>query len=76
MHERAIDNYLPSADIVFLDGGFHGGTDLRPALDESLRVMEQAQFSLADVVVISDFRIPCSGARPLAHLRQFMAFQH
>jgi uncharacterized protein with von Willebrand factor type A (vWA) domain len=42
----------------FLAGSFHGGTDLRPALAESLRVLEAGPFTHADVLVISDFRVP------------------
>jgi len=42
----------------FLSGSFHGGTDLRPALAEVLNVLETGQFEHADVLVISDFKIP------------------
>lgn len=44
--------------LSFVAGGFHGGTDLRPALQEALRMLDEQAFSLADVVVISDFRVP------------------
>jgi len=42
----------------FLGGSFHGGTDLRPALAEALNTLETRRFENADVLVISDFRIP------------------
>jgi uncharacterized protein with von Willebrand factor type A (vWA) domain len=42
----------------FLGGSFHGGTDLRPALDEALTVLESEEFAHADVLVVSDFRVP------------------
>lgn len=47
-----------AAVLSFLTGGFHGGTDLRPALEEALRVLTEERFSRADVVVLSDFRVP------------------
>lgn len=42
----------------FLGGSFHGGTDLRPALASALETLEREAFRNADVLVISDFRIP------------------
>jgi uncharacterized protein with von Willebrand factor type A (vWA) domain len=42
----------------FLGGGFHGGTDLRPALEASLALLEEESYRLADVLVVSDFRVP------------------
>jgi uncharacterized protein with von Willebrand factor type A (vWA) domain len=42
----------------FLSGGFHGGTDLRPALHEALAALETNRFRNADVLVLSDFRVP------------------
>ena len=42
----------------FLSFSFHGGTDLRPALEETLRTLETEQYRRADVLVISDFRVP------------------
>ncbi|MEE8441052.1 MAG: VWA domain-containing protein [Spirochaetia bacterium] len=42
----------------FLGGSFHGGTDLRPALAEALHTLETGRFEHADVLVISDFKIP------------------
>ena len=43
---------------AFLGGSFHGGTDLRAALEESLRLLETQELRYADVLVISDFRVP------------------
>jgi len=42
----------------FLGRGFHGGTDLRPALAGALTMLETESFENADVLVISDFKIP------------------
>jgi uncharacterized protein with von Willebrand factor type A (vWA) domain len=42
----------------FLGSSFHGGTDLRAALTESLRILETQQFRYSDVLVVSDFKIP------------------
>lgn len=42
----------------FLSYSFHGGTDLRPALDEALRVVRTTRFRLADILIVSDFRVP------------------
>ncbi|MFP4613013.1 MAG: VWA domain-containing protein [Spirochaetaceae bacterium] len=42
----------------FLSHSFHGGTDVRPALEESLRVTAREEYRRADVLVISDFRVP------------------
>lgn len=44
--------------IDFLRMSFHGGTDLQPALIESLNMIEQERFQHADVLIISDFTIP------------------
>jgi uncharacterized protein with von Willebrand factor type A (vWA) domain len=42
----------------FLTHSFHGGTDLRPALAETLRQLKTEQYRRADVIVVSDFRVP------------------
>lgn len=42
----------------FLLHSFHGGTDLRPALDESLRMLRTHRYERADVLVVSDFQVP------------------
>jgi len=39
----------------FLSKSFHGGTDLAPALDESLKLMQGKTYRNADVLVVSDF---------------------
>lgn len=42
----------------FLGGTFHGGTDLRPAVARCIDLLETERYRTADVVVVSDFRIP------------------
>ncbi|MFP4484637.1 MAG: VWA domain-containing protein [Spirochaetaceae bacterium] len=42
----------------FLAHSFHGGTDLRPALREALRMLREERFRRADVIAVSDFQIP------------------
>ena len=42
----------------FLEGSFHGGTDLGRALGRALETLEQNEYRNADVLVISDFRVP------------------
>lgn len=42
----------------FLGGGFHGGTDLRRALGAALDALRRRALSHADVLVVSDFRVP------------------
>ncbi len=39
----------------FLKMSFHGGTDMCPALEESVRKIQKEQYKRADVLVISDF---------------------
>lgn len=41
--------------IHFLSQSFHGGTDLLPALEHSLTILDRPDFVQADLVVISDF---------------------
>jgi uncharacterized protein with von Willebrand factor type A (vWA) domain len=41
--------------IAFLKMSFYGGTDVAPALYEGLRMMSEADFKKADLLVISDF---------------------
>ena len=41
--------------IDFLKMSFHGGTDVAPALYEGLRMMSEADYKKADLLVISDF---------------------
>jgi len=42
----------------FLEGGFHGGTDLTRALGAALQTLRTQELRHADVLVISDFRVP------------------
>jgi len=42
----------------FLGRSFYGGTDLRPAIDAAIRATGSREFRNADVLVISDFRVP------------------
>ncbi|MEL6676799.1 MAG: VWA domain-containing protein [Bacteroidota bacterium] len=44
--------------VEFLRMGFHGGTDLQPALQEALSMLKEENFQLADILVISDFLVP------------------
>ena len=43
--------------VNFLSYSFHGGTDLELALKEALRMLQCDEYSLADVLVISDFEV-------------------
>jgi len=44
------------ADLLrFLGMSFHGGTDVAPALEHALQIMEQDAYRNADLLVISDF---------------------
>lgn len=43
--------------VNFLSYSFYGGTNLEPALKEALRMLQCDEYSLADVLVISDFEI-------------------
>ncbi|MFV0575388.1 MAG: ATPase RavA stimulator ViaA [Vibrio sp.] len=42
----------------FLSYTFHGGTDLEPAISESLKTMQQAKYQQADLIIVSDFIAP------------------
>lgn len=48
--DRGLDDLLK-----FLQMGFHGGTDVFPALWEGLEMMKQGAFQKADLLVVSDF---------------------
>ncbi|MFW5689676.1 MAG: VWA domain-containing protein, partial [Spirochaetota bacterium] len=52
-HETNLDDLAR-----FLDGGFHGGTDLARALASALELLRTEEAHHADVLVISDFRVP------------------
>ncbi len=41
--------------IEFLNYSFHGGTDVAPALNYSLDLLEKEEYSKADVLIVSDF---------------------
>lgn len=45
----------------FLNQGFHGGTDIAPALSEAARIIQGNEYKDSDVVLISDFEIPPMG---------------
>ncbi|MCQ2079223.1 MAG: hypothetical protein MJZ38_04120 [archaeon] len=42
----------------FMGGSFHGGTDIRPAMELAVRTTLTEEYRLADIVVISDFVVP------------------
>ena len=42
----------------FLNQGFHGGTDIEPALNEAARIINGNDYKDSDIVMISDFEIP------------------
>ncbi len=52
----------------FLAGGFHGGTDLGKALAAALETLEREECRHADVLVISDFRVPKIADRFLSRI--------
>jgi len=43
--------------IEFLSMSFHGGTDVIPAIKETLDVLEKKDFKNADVIIVSDFEV-------------------
>lgn len=43
--------------ISFLQRSFHGGTDVEPALECALDLLQQENYEKADILVISDFEI-------------------
>lgn len=59
---RTFDLTQPGSNLPelsrFLAGGFHGGTDLRPALAASAELLMRDDFKHADIVVLSDFKVP------------------
>jgi len=54
----------------FLAGAFHGGTDLSRALGTAVRRLDEAEYDNADVLVISDFRVPKIADRHLAAINR------
>jgi uncharacterized protein with von Willebrand factor type A (vWA) domain len=45
--------------IEFLSMSFQGGTDAGPAMQEALRMLETEDYKKADVIMVSDFVMPC-----------------
>jgi uncharacterized protein with von Willebrand factor type A (vWA) domain len=43
----------------FLSMSFNGGSNAAPALGEALAMLEKESYRKADVVVVSDFILPC-----------------
>lgn len=48
----------PRKLVHFLSASFNGGTDVEPALEEALRMLDTSQYKNADVLVISDLWFP------------------
>ncbi len=55
---------------AFLSGGFHGGTDLHKALERAVELVDTDDLSHADVLVVSDFRVPKIADRYLARINR------
>ena len=49
-HAHALDDL-----IHFLSQSFHGGTDILPAMEHAISMLDSSEFQNADVAVISDF---------------------
>jgi len=72
---RVVPGRLRLADLAaFLSSGFRGGTDLRPALEEALGQLETEEFTNADVLVVSDFRVPKIADRFIARIKRQQGF--
>lgn len=56
--------------IVFLKSSFHGGTDVMPALDEGLKMMQEGSYKKADLLVISDFIFPMDDEQTLNKVKK------
>ncbi|MCF0220084.1 MAG: VWA domain-containing protein [Muribaculaceae bacterium] len=57
------------SDLVeFLRGGFHAGTDLDPAFEEALRMLDSNDYRRADILAISDFIMPPLPAETMAQV--------
>lgn len=56
--------------IVFLKSSFHGGTDVMPALDKGLKMMQEGSYKKADLLVISDFIFPMDDAQTLNKVKK------
>lgn len=57
----------------FLIHSFDGGTDLEPALDEALKMLEKDDYLLADVLVVSDFIVGDLSSRAVRQISQLQA---
>lgn len=44
--------------VEFLKMSFHGGTDIQPALEKALEMLDTQSYKKADILVISDFVVP------------------
>lgn len=56
--------------IKFLKSSFHGGTDVMPALQEGLKMMESASYKNSDLLVISDFMFPVTEKETVSQIAQ------
>ena len=56
--------------IEFLSQSFHGGTDIVPAMQHAVDMLEQPSFRQADIVVISDFIMGQLGAELMQSIEQ------
>ncbi|OTG90325.1 VWA domain-containing protein [Acinetobacter sp. ANC 3813] len=65
-------DYALDEVIHFLSQSFHGGTDIIPAMQHAVDMLQQPNFSHADVLVISDFIM---GALPAELMEQIDQMQ-
>lgn len=65
-HDQALDEL-----IHFLSQSFHGGTDIVPAIEHAVSMLEQPQFQNADVVVVSDFIMGQLGDELMEKIQQY-----
>lgn len=56
--------------IAFLEGSFHGGTDVMPALQEGLKMMDEGGYKNSDLLVISDLMFPVNDETTLSRMAQ------
>lgn len=56
--------------LEFLSRPFNGGTDLRPALEASIQFIRHGNYQGADLLILSDFRIPKIMIKKSQKLRQ------
>jgi len=59
---QCLDLHQPAQSLqafsAFLAHAFRGGTDLRPALKKAIAVLADSNYEGADVIVVSDFKVP------------------